>query len=450
MAKELINRGKSGFSMKKYRVLITQYKLAKSRNIPLTDVDLVLLKDALEYSGVDTDILREIYKTMKPHRIVAQELCGLTCEAWTEITEAAGFFMRVDPLALFNYNYQAPKIEFETGFHSSIKVYIFPRLILESLISPIIRNTIIASETTDKKYSLTQFNSFFNQLVEYPTILDIDMYWKKVTSYIEKMPNSAKVANLGLYTYISQETNNNNVDEIVYEYDVMIAPSKASYLMLNVNVDNSYDFYKWGLSTLCKPLPKRLNDILCDEIIKIKNKTNKILDTTDTVIEKLLFPENKDNFYIDDFITTVKAKITNANKYESFLTNEEVNYLQNGGKFVEVNYLYTDKGQTRVHYPYRKDLNIIPEYYVNLLQSHFKSLNKVLISDRKAITKKEKLLNINAKLDSEIKEEIKIQNTTRSLNEKLEKHQKERLSLEKEKDKLTNETKYRSNLIKKV
>ncbi len=444
VSKELVNKGKTKFTMKKYFALVQEYKTAKKNNTILSDMGIELMMGALEYSGVDTEILREIYKFLLPYQKIAQELCGLTQEAWTKSTEATGFLTRVSPVALFSYKKVDIKLNLTQGFHTDIKIYLFNEFALNCITSSEIKNFILNLRTSDK-YSLKHFGAFFNQLIEYPAAFDYDKYWDLVNDKVKKV-----VCDLGLYTYTNEYIDDAN---IVYNYDVIIVPSKASYILLNINSEDEYDFAKKGLSKLCKPLPKRLDDVLFDEISKIRDliledkAPSLSIKLTDSNIEKLLFPSGKHNFYIDEFVNNVRVRPDNADKYDEFLTPEELIYLQTGGEFINLSYLRTDKGFVRVYYPYKKDLIIIPNYYIDLLKEHLEVLNK-LISPKKPRGRpktikeedisdiEEELDEIDSKLDQEMKDEILIQEQARKLRQSLDRIQKERLSLQEEKNEL--------------
>jgi hypothetical protein len=380
VAKELIDEGKSGFTMRKYFTLIEEYKKGK----PLSPNGLELMKGALEYSGVDTEILKKIYYYVSEEQLIAINDCGLNIQSWSTTNEMIGLITKINPTLLFSSITNETKLNLEIGFHCDVKIFLFTTIALECIRIPEIKNAL---NNIKNKIIL---NTIFSSLYLYSNIFDYNLYISEVNKFIDNsklLENCKNIGNYGLFIYLT-----NIKDQFkqfyVYSYDVIIIPTKASYLRLNEIDSENYNFNKNGLSTLSKPLPKKLDLVLCQQIMKIYNKikNNKtsdlVLSVEDIDIEKLLFPKNE-QIFIDDFTFVSKVRSDNAMKYEKLLTQSELIYLQNGGAFVEIYYLYIADSNNkafmnRVYYPYKKDLNIIPDYYIELIQKHFEALNKIV------------------------------------------------------------------------
>jgi len=444
VGKELINQGKTNFTMRKYFTLIEEYKKGK----PLSSNGLDLMKSTLEYSGVDTEILRKIYEYVEPQRSIATNQCGLTIQSWSITNEMFGLITKINPTILFKPPTYESKFNLDIGFYCDVKIFLFNSIAFDCIIIPEIKTFL---STIKDKIIL---NTLYSSLCHYSHIFDINLYNEKVDQLISKYE---KIGNFGLFIYIK----NSKIEfkeSYIYSYDVIVIPSKTSYMSLNEIDSENYSFYKRGLSLLSKPLPKKLDFVLCQQIMKVANKiknkktTDLLLSTEDINIEKLLFIKNKE-FFIDDFTFVVKVRSDNAMKYEKFLTKNELNYLQNGGIFIELSYLYIDDGNNkalmhRVQYPYKKDLNIIPDYYIELMQKHFESLNKIikpLQTSKNKVTKKiiddededEEILTKPNKItktivkNEEIVKEIQTQEEAALIRKKLDELQLQRTQVKK-------------------
>lgn len=385
-AKELVGEGKSGFSMKKYFALVREHKQAREEGINLSEKALELLKDALTYSEVDTKILRKVYQKLNPYRSLSIELCGLTCETWSKTKEIEGFLTRVSPAILFSAKPSELKLQLTPGFYPDVRIYMFNDIAIKCIRSQDILQYIKQYKTSDG-YSLQNFDAIFNQLFEYSSVFDLELYWNTINQIIERSTNATKVGNMGLYSYIKGTL---PVDGLVYSYDALVVPTKASWVSLNINSDDNekYDFTKKGLSTICRSLPKRLDDIISHQISLIRVQLLKnevphlsVSPSNNEQVEDLLFPEGR-KFFIEEFVSNVKVRPENSNNYQELLTFDEIEYLQSGGEFIDVYYIDTNSGIVRVYYPYQEDLELRPDYYIKTLKTHLETLEKSISGPR--------------------------------------------------------------------
>lgn len=357
-AKKLINKGKSGFNIEDYFLLIHQYNQTKKKKLPLTQQTLELLEEAMIYSKVDTDILEGIYEKLILNRV------NLTIKDWSYNTELEGFLQtRLDKTV--------NKLKLKEGFYFDVSVIFNRDFFLKCL------STQIKDKINTLKGNILVELPIFEQLYNQHDYFDKELYQQMCQDYYTEK-GYLYVGNLGIYNYIANY-NKSNLFNKVYDHDVFVVPSSSSWL----SQENKTDIIETkGKAKLCLPMCYAIREILnaaistIAELILAKESALNPLTHTEKELDHILF---NNNFKLDDFVELKIVNLTNYSKYEFYLTEDERTYLKNRGDSVKVYYIETTQGKIRSYYPHiHKDISYNRKYYIGLLVEHLGKLDKLV------------------------------------------------------------------------
>lgn len=392
-ANELISKGKSGFPIRKYIKMISEWKEAKKANISLDDSTLELLIKSMEYSRVDAFILEECYKALEYYENIAVERAGLTSETFSTFNEIDGILIKFNKSILFNPKSTGKaKLNLEKGIYPKTNVLILNDIVMDCILSEKFKEYMLI--LTSKNMSLESYGNFFNQLLKYPELFDWEKYKEMVKTLIdyenkENDFNLEIVGFYGVYIYVSGDLKGEEyyTQKSYYSYEAIYVPTGASWISINVDTDNDgsilYSLNKKGLAKITRSLPSRIDDLISEEIVNLsKQKLNgeKLEFITDIGSAKAL----KGRIYkkgsplkMDKFINHFNVNRLSSDDKISFLTDEEKEYLDAGGAFVTVKYIHTTKGKIRIYYPYSaKSMSL--QAYADILKDHLTTIKKSL------------------------------------------------------------------------
>jgi hypothetical protein len=199
--------------------------LSGGKPLTLSDKTLSLLEQTMLYSKVDCDILEEIYKALKPNRLVAEESCSLTTEDWTSVSEAEGLLLRLDP-NISNTELDPGKLELKKGFYLNVGVCLISSAIVESSV-PVLRN-ILEKEKVSSGKMILDYTYILAQLYSYSKYIDQGQYNLLVRQHYQD--NECKsIGSLGVYDFLENASKDCCVNS-ARDYDVLVVPAPSSWI----------------------------------------------------------------------------------------------------------------------------------------------------------------------------------------------------------------------------
>ena len=347
-AKKLIGKGKSGFNIEDYFVLIREYNETKKRKLPLTQQTLELLEQAMIYSKVDTDILEGIYEKIN------SSTNNLTIQDWS-----------------LNELDKTVKLELKEGFYLDVAV-VFSRTFFLQCLSVKIKDKISLESTV------------LNQLYNQEDYFDKELYREMCQQYYTEN-GYTYIGNLGLYDYVANYNKSSLLNK-VYNHDIFIVPSTSAWLSQESKTDI---IETKGKAKLCLPMCTVVREILNSviatvaQLIRAKNIPLTPLTHTSEELQHIIFDNN---FKAPDFIELKRVNLSNYSKYDTYLTADEKNYLKTGGSSVNVYYIETIQGKLRSYYPHiHKDITYNKKYYIDILLDHLAKIAKLVGIKKKKV-----------------------------------------------------------------
>lgn len=390
--KELTGVGKYNFSLDDYFTLLRAYKL----NPVLSDESLFLLEETLKYSKMDTDILSTIYDVLTPYKMVAQEICRMSVQDWSDFSEAEATFTRMnDSSEEKDMSPKKSKLSLQVGYYPQVGVTALKKQFM-SACNDNLRHFIDTAVTTNG-IRLIDTTHILNQILMYSMNGDFNVskYQELCDTHLKKY-NYKVIGNYGVYYYIANlDTQEINV---LYNYDLLLVPSTSSWICINKSESSDEKnpaFESKGKARICSPVCLRLEHVLTSEMLALSlglqtgnsshQRTQSLLypgvRRNRAKINTVIFPES--DIPVLDYIMTIHVNTSNYQDYKEYLSPEEIRYLTNGGEYVSVKLLAVSLGQNRSIIRIKSDTTV-PEvtldeiYYTDTLMSYLETLYKTL------------------------------------------------------------------------